>query len=919
MNFIYLLCNTYLNKIRKHNYMKLKLLLIILLLSVTIVTQGQFYNYGQESPSIKWEQLSTSKYKIIYPANYSYYATQVAQYMEWLYTTKGSLSTTPQKIPSVLHTGGGISNGMVTWAPRVTNLYLLPPQDPNDYWIKHLVSHEYRHSQQMASVNKHFTKALYCIFGDIAPVVAIGAYIPMWYLEGDAVAFETSVGNIGRGRAPEFLNEMKAQITEKGLYSYNKAVLGSYRTHVPNHYILGYYMTAISRIKYGNDIWQKALDRVARRPYGITPFTTSLCQTTGMKHTRKELYNQIFLELAKEWEKKLAESINDGSIIPTENRYYTNYHSPIMIGNDSIIAFKQGVEESGAIVLLSKGNEKILTKTGLLYEPQIAYNNGTIIWSEYTMHPRFTNSGKQQLCSYSITEKKYLIHKSSNNRYAPFSTDNGWGCIEILPNGNSDIVLLNESFQEIDRIQGNNSELYIHPSYGKGSIYAILNTPQGNSIIEISLQERERRALTNNMYYKIDYPILHNGAILFNSSFNTNNAIYSLDKSGKINHIAESKYGLISPKMFGNILIASNYTANGYKPTIINIDTITKRNVEYKKFTIADSITKLEGIAEESNHIQHIEGSTSKYKRLPHLFKLHSWGPIYVDAQSVNVKLGASIYSQNTLNTMALSAGYIIKEGNDYGIFRVNAEYRGWWPIISFTGEFGNYKKLQGKVRLPLNFSKKDINYSVMPHISYNLEGIGSLNSQNIQSGITLAISKYKNSLELQNRYGILLDAGCAKEINNYGVGDMIYGNIQINLPGLFKCDGFTLYGGAQFSNNDNIIGYNAMIMKPRGVTLSGTDYTTIRGSYSFPICYPDGGLGSILYFKRVSGTLFYDYGSIGIQNYTLKGASIGAELKSDFNILRLTYPLNIGVRTGYETITRSPFAELLISISISL
>ena len=89
---------------------------------------------------------------------------------------------------------------------------------------------------------------------------------------------------------------------------------------------------------------------------------------------------------------KSGKNSNDGSIIPTENRYYTNYHSPIIIGNDSIIAFKQGVEESGAIVLLTNGIEKTVTKTGTLYEPQIVYNNGTIIWSEYTIHPRFSNA-----------------------------------------------------------------------------------------------------------------------------------------------------------------------------------------------------------------------------------------------------------------------------------------------------------------------------------------------------------------------------------------------------------------------------------------------------------------------------------------------------------------------------------------------
>ena len=60
-------------------------------------------------------------------------------------------------------------------------------------------------------------------------MAVIGVYVPMWFLEGDATVFETSVGKSGRGRSPEFLNEMKAQVTEKGIYTYYKAVLGSYK------------------------------------------------------------------------------------------------------------------------------------------------------------------------------------------------------------------------------------------------------------------------------------------------------------------------------------------------------------------------------------------------------------------------------------------------------------------------------------------------------------------------------------------------------------------------------------------------------------------------------------------------------------------------------------------------------------------
>ena len=57
---------------------------------------------------------------------------------------------------------------------------------------------------------------------------------------------------------------MKAQVTEKGIYTYYKAVLGSYKDFVPNHYALGYYMVGNSRVHYGPDIWQDALSRVGK-------------------------------------------------------------------------------------------------------------------------------------------------------------------------------------------------------------------------------------------------------------------------------------------------------------------------------------------------------------------------------------------------------------------------------------------------------------------------------------------------------------------------------------------------------------------------------------------------------------------------------------------------------------------------------
>lgn len=894
-----------------------------------------------------------NNYKIIYPQNFTYLANSTAQYINWLSGNPNYYSITPKHIPIVLHNDGGISNGMVTWAPRVTNLYMLPPQNTRDYWLKTLTVHEYRHMLQMEKVNKHTTKALYYIFGDIAPIVAIGAYIPQWFLEGDAVLFETALTDIGRGRDPEFLNELKAQILEKKLYSYDKAVLGSYKDYVPNHYSLGYYITAYSRILYNNEIWNNALERVSKRPYGITPFTTSLRKSTGLKQTRKNLYKSVFNHVIKEWEADSSHNYTKLDEVYTCNKYYTNYHSPIIIGQDSIIAYKSGIAESGAIVLLHDSNEILLTRTGIVYDKKIAYRHGTIIWSEYKPHPRFTHSGKQQLCSYNINSNKYNRHISPNNRYSPFSTDTGWGCVEIQPSGQAKILILDKNFNTINSFMSNLGELFVHPSFYQGKIYTVVNSTNGNSIISIECQTGEKETHISNQNYIIDNPLCYNGKIYFNASYNTNNAIYRIN-NGQTEHIAESKYGITMPSIWQDKLIATSYTADGYKPITLPLCKITPQQTKYLTFKTADTISALENFNNYIPNEPQEQSTVKKYQRLPHLLNIHSWGPIYANSQQMDVKLGATIYTQNTLNTFAATAGYIWKEGYRNGAYHISAEYRGWWPIISINGEFGKreitardnfyiysftprYNRLNCMVRLPLNFTNRATQFSFQPYFGYNLEGYSSditksnipllpenvkfqkRNTQFIESGINISLTKSLNSQELQPKYGGTLHFGGAKEINNYGIGDVWFGNLTIYTPGLFKNHGITLYYGKQSASNKEISYYSANILLPRGVKLQGSEYNSFRTSYTLPICCPDLGIASVIYFKRIYGSLFYDYGTIGINNATYSVSSYGAEVKTDINVLRLTYPLNLGIRTGYETLTKKVFAELLFTISITI
>jgi hypothetical protein len=151
-----------------------------------------------------------------------------------------SLGHNPKRIDVLIHSRSAYSNGFVSWAPKRIELFPTPDQDifAQDY-LEQLAIHEFRHVVQIDKLNKGFTKALSFLFGQQAIGAVLGVYVPTWFLEGDAVMAETMLSRSGRGRLPSFEQEMKAQLLEKRLYSYDKAGLGSYRDYVPNHYIMG--------------------------------------------------------------------------------------------------------------------------------------------------------------------------------------------------------------------------------------------------------------------------------------------------------------------------------------------------------------------------------------------------------------------------------------------------------------------------------------------------------------------------------------------------------------------------------------------------------------------------------------------------------------------------------------------------------
>ena len=176
------------------------------------------------------------------------------------------------------------------WAPKKSELYTAPPQDVSDAWLEHLCIHEFRHCTiRQGKPRFHESIILYLREANhdgrhrgICPHV-----VPRRGCHG--------IRNLRRekraGTFTRISQRNESPSYGKRIYTYYKAVLGSYKDFVPNHYALGYYMVGNSRVHYGPGIWQDALSRVGKRPYGITPFARSLKLT--MNEKRDSIWSSV--------------------------------------------------------------------------------------------------------------------------------------------------------------------------------------------------------------------------------------------------------------------------------------------------------------------------------------------------------------------------------------------------------------------------------------------------------------------------------------------------------------------------------------------------------------------------------------------------------------------------------------------------
>lgn len=337
---------------------------------------------------------------------------------------------------------------------------------------------------------------------------------------------------------------------------------------------------------------------------------------------------------------------------------------------------------------------------------------------------------------------------------------------------------------------------------------------------------------------------------------------------------------------------------------VVNLDTV--------RFTTADSTA------------QRGKFRKKRYRKVPNLINVHSWMPVAfnpfdaVDEHNIDLNVGVTLLSQNLLSNTEAYASYgwnraegsIVNLGVRYfglGVrFDVDASYGGnqlFYSLAAYDPRTGDpvyqkrpapdkYYSVGLSATLPLYFQRgyhtrmlslsTGWNFSNgmvadLDKIEWKDGGIHNIERIGFRKGLhKLSFGAgYSDQVQLAHRdfaprWGYTLSANYTFNPSNRHFSDLISLFGQVYLPGAAAHHSLrvaanyqTSIGGYQFPAGYAPLSYKSTRLIPRGYSsadIVSNDYTAASVDYQLPMWHPEGGIGSVIYFKRVRLNVGGDY-----------------------------------------------------------
>ncbi|HRI79877.1 MAG TPA: hypothetical protein PLR06_10120, partial [Cyclobacteriaceae bacterium] len=523
-----------------------------------------FLSQAQESvtqetnaPYIKWYQVNTPNFRILYPKGFDEQAQRVANTLETIREPESkSMGVLPKKISIILQNQSSISNGFVTLAPRRSEFYTMPSQNYNfigtNDWLNNLAAHEYRHIVQFQRSVTGFNKLVYTLFGQQVLAGFAFAAAPQWFWEGDAVATETAFTPGGRGRIPNFDLVFRTNLMEGRTFNYHKQYLRSYKNNIPNHYVLGYNMVAYLRKKTNDpQIWEKISGRSWNLPFIPFTFSNAIKKEAGM-HV-KDLYNEMAADRRKDYEEAIkgVEFNSFETLTRRKSTAYTDYLYPQPLGNGKILAVKSGIGDIETLVVLSQdGKEETRYVQGIINDAgMLSATNSRVVWNEFRYDPRWPVHTFSVLKGYDFGSKNAQTISGKSRYAAAAISPDGYKVATIESTSDYQVRMI-----ILDYMSGKILKEFPNPSNdqlamprwtmdGENIVVLRINS-EGKSISRINTDTGVSEDLLPVSQENVGYPVIFHNYLFFNSPVSGIDNIYAVDLGTKERfQVTSSKYG----------------------------------------------------------------------------------------------------------------------------------------------------------------------------------------------------------------------------------------------------------------------------------------------------------------------------------------------------------------------------------------
>lgn len=896
------------------------LLLIILICS--------FYNsfaqqFGGHPPSVKWKQVNTDTSRVIFPAGLDSQARRVATVVNALDRyTQQTIGNHRRKINIVLQPSTIVPNGYVGLGPFRSEFQLTPPQNSFELgslpWVDNLAIHEYRHVQQYNNFNRGLSKAFYVLFGEEGQALANALTVPDWFFEGDAVYNETKVSRQGRGRLPSFFNDYRSLWQAGKNYSWMKLRNGSLRDFVPDHYRLGYLLTAYGYEKYGNDFWKNVSGDAASFKGLFYSWQKAVRQYSGKSY-------QQFRNDALEYFR--TQSALTSAKQTTGGHFIANQEYPYWTSDDEVVYMETSYRRIPRFVTEKNDEIKKLRARDISIDNYFSYRNGKIVYAAYRPDVRWAWRDYSNLKLLDVATGRQRSLTKRGKYFSPDISEDGNTvvAVEVSEKGNSTLHLLNASTGNVERVVPNPAKLfYTYPKFYKQQqvVSAVRNQDGKMSLAIVDLQTGNNKFLLPFSWNVIGFPWVEADTIYFTASAGrtdrlfgwANETFFSVEDS--VHETGNYQMNTRNGRAVWTTFTAEGFRLRRARFARRSMDEILPDNSSFRISSVETDTSNL--LTQLSNRSFNV----NEYPKSARLFNFHSRRPYISDPD-----YSFSFVSQNIINTLQSELSFSYNRNEKYKQLGFSVLYGGLFPMLRLGVNYTIDRRAavrdrtqlafwdEAEARLgfivPLNLTsgRTYTNLSFSSDYVHNkrfFKGYFKDSFDNRSFGYLSNTINFSNQIQqarlnIYPRLAQTLLLNYRRAVTNLE-GNQFLASGSLYLPGALHTHSLVLQAAFQRRDTMRNISFSNSFPFSRGyATFNFHRMWKVGGNYHFPLAYPDWGFGNLIYFLRIRSNLFFDYSRISEYNSSralvdLDFRSYGVELFFDtkwWNQL----PLSFGVR----------------------